>query len=92
MTDMTGISTPSAALITAYKYAANATSSADVTQNQADSFGPAVIPPVSKLSGATLSAINETAKNAAPAVTPIEPSQPNLPSYDSSGRSQGGNP
>lgn len=89
MTDMTGISTPSAALVTAYKYAANASSSAEATQNQADSFGPAVIPPAPKLSGAAISAINETAKNAVPAVAPAEPS---LPSYDSSGRSQGGNP
>ena len=89
MTDMTGVTTPSAALVTAYKYAANASASADATQNQADSFGPAVIPPAPKLSGATLSAIKETAATSAPAVAPAEPS---LPSYDSSGRSQGSNP
>ncbi|MDO8290939.1 MAG: hypothetical protein Q7T44_17130 [Parvibaculum sp.] len=89
MTDMTGISTPSAALITAYKYAANANSSVNTAQNQADSFGPAVITPTPKLSGAAISAINETAQNTA---HPVAQVQPNLSNYDSSGRSQGSNP
>jgi len=89
MTDMSGITTPPASLVTAYKYAANASAATDAQQNQADSFGLAVIPPAPKLSGATLSAIKETAVTAAPAVTPAEPS---LPGYDASGRSQGNNP
>lgn len=89
MTDMSGITPPPASLITAYKYAANASASADAAQHQADSFGPAVIPPAPKLSGAALSAIKETAATAVPAVAPAEPS---LPSYDASGRSQGSNP
>ncbi len=89
MTDMSGISIPSAALVTAYKYATNASASAEAIQNQADNFGPAVIPPAPKLSGATLSAIKETAATSAPVAAPATPS---LPSYDASGRSQGGHP
>ncbi|MGV8997770.1 MAG: hypothetical protein ACOH12_12560 [Parvibaculaceae bacterium] len=86
MSDMSGVTTPSASLVTAYKYAANASASTETQQNQADQFGPAVIPPAPKLSGAALSAIKETAATAVPAVSP------SLPAYDASGRSQDSNP
>lgn len=64
---MTNAISPSASLVTAYKSYANASAPSSArTEEGSDRFGPAVKTGTPPLSGAAVSAMDETAKQTAP--------------------------
>lgn len=84
MSDLASPVTPTASIVTSYKSNTGAAYAPlqPAAGGKEDHFGPAVIAPNTHLSGATLSAIKQTAA-ATTASTPA------LPTYDSNGAAQG---
>lgn len=88
MADSISLVTPTAPIVTSYKLSAGASSTPGPAPTSAqptkpgsppDAFGPAVVTHVPHMSGATISAIQETAET-------TRASTPPLPGYDAQGQ------